>query len=291
MSPSEIRQAVEWACILEATAQKPGNVHPRASFADLDYLDFVRAALASSEPLSIAYLIGVGEAVLDVVKATQSASRSNVNLGIALLLAPLCAAAGSHDQTPISVPTLEQELQWELEALSIVDAKQAFEAIRRAVPGGLGTAPAQDVHNYPTISLLDAMKLAADRDSIARQYANGFQDVFDVGLAAISDAVQMDLSWERVVIRCHLAFMAAIPDTLIGRKLGAETALESQRRAQVVLDRNCGAEAVEELDAWLRADGNKRNPGASADLTAASLFVAAVTGVFPPQKHSASRRG
>jgi Triphosphoribosyl-dephospho-CoA synthetase len=93
------------------------------------------------------------------------------------------------------------------------------------------------------------------------------------------------------VIRCHLAFMAAIPDTLIGRKLGAETALESQRRAQVVLDRNCGAEAVEELDAWLRADGNKRNPGASADLTAASLFVAAVTGVFPPQKHSASRRG
>src|SRR3954466_2898261 len=93
MTPSEIRQAVELACILEATAQKPGNVHPRASFADLDYLDFVRAALASSEPLSNAYELGVGHAVFNAVRDSRGVTRSNVNLGIALLLAPLCKAA------------------------------------------------------------------------------------------------------------------------------------------------------------------------------------------------------
>jgi len=289
MTPSEIRQAVEWACILEATAQKPGNVHPRASFADLDYLDFVRAAIVSSGCLADAYLLGVGEAVLEAVKATKAVSRSNVNLGIALLLAPMCSAYKEYDH--ISVQHAELEIELELQSLSVADAEYAYEAIRLAKPGGLGDVAEQSVVEKPTVTLLHAMRLAADRDAVARQYANNFQDVFDVGLTAISDAVHLGLGWERVVIRCYLSLMAAIPDTLILRKLGPEIAEESRRRAEEVLENDCESSAVCEFDHWLRADGNKRNPGASADLTAASLFVAAVTGVFPPHERSASRRG
>jgi triphosphoribosyl-dephospho-CoA synthase len=42
--------------------------------------------------------------------------------------------------------------------------------------------------------------------------------------------------------------------------------------------------AVAELDAWLRAEGNARNPGTTADLVTACLFVAlrAATITLPP---------
>jgi triphosphoribosyl-dephospho-CoA synthase len=281
MTPGEIRQAVEWACILEATAQKPGNVHPRASFADLDYLDFVRAAIACSEPLSNAFENGVGRAVFEAVRETHGGSRSNVNLGIALLLAPLCKAAviwPSYSMTPMELRT---SVELEMSVLDFVDSDFAYRAIRLAKPGGLGSVDEEDVSKPPTMKLLQAMELAADRDAIARQYVNGFEDVFDVGLPAIEKAVEEGHGWEFAVLHCHLSFMAAIPDTLIARKLGTAMAEESQRRAQAVLDADCEAAAVRDFDAWLREDGNKRNPGASADLTAAALFVAKVTGVLP----------
>jgi triphosphoribosyl-dephospho-CoA synthase len=34
-----------------------------------------------------------------------------------------------------------------------------------------------------------------------------------------------------------------------------------------------GREALAELDGWLRAEGHRRNPGATADLLTAALFV------------------
>ena len=49
-----------------------------------------------------------------------------------------------------------------------------------------------------TVTLLEAMKLAADRDMIARQYANGFADVFDFGVPAFLDAFQR-FGWSRDV--------------------------------------------------------------------------------------------
>ena len=73
--------------------------------------------------------------------------------------------------------------------------------------------------------------------------------------------------------------MARHPDTLIARKCGLAVAEEAARRARQVLDGGWpkpGAAwaRLGELDAWLRADGHRRNPGATADLVAATLFVA-----------------
>ena len=42
------------ACLLEATAPKPGNVHPDASFVDLCYADFVGLAEVAAPALASA---------------------------------------------------------------------------------------------------------------------------------------------------------------------------------------------------------------------------------------------
>ncbi len=57
----------------------------------------------------------------------------------------------------------------------VEDAREVYAAIRLAAPGGLGRAVEQDVADEPTVTLLEVMRLAADRDDIAREYATGFE--------------------------------------------------------------------------------------------------------------------
>jgi triphosphoribosyl-dephospho-CoA synthase len=65
--------------------------------------------------------------------------------------------------------------------------------------------------------------------------------------------------------------MAQHPDTLIARKRGWAEAEEAARRAKAVLD--TGWTELHSFDAWLRAEGHARNPGATADVLTACLFV------------------
>jgi triphosphoribosyl-dephospho-CoA synthase len=72
--------------------------------------------------------------------------------------------------------------------------------------------------------------------------------------------------------------IAAVPDTLIARKRGRAAAEAVSARARAVLRRGgwytrAGRSAAARLDTMLRLDGNRLNPGTSADLIAASLFL------------------
>src|SRR5262245_59868106 len=159
-----IAECVQLACVLEATARKPGNVTRYQDFADMTYLDFVISAAAIAPVLEQTARLGVGRTVLEGVKATRRMVRPNTNLGILLLLAPLAAAN-------------DRPIDQVLTALTIDDSRAVFEAIRLVNPGGLGEAAEQDVRGEPTVPLRQAMALAADRDLVARQYANDFREV------------------------------------------------------------------------------------------------------------------
>jgi triphosphoribosyl-dephospho-CoA synthase len=168
-----------------------------------------------------------------------------------------------------------------LDGLTIGDARDAYRAIRLAAPGGLGASDEQDVAAEPTVSLREAMSLAADRDLVARQYATAFADVFEVGVPALHAHLGRRDDLEEAVIGAFLDLLALRPDSLIARKRGPAVAAEASRRADEArragsLD-PCGP-ALIDLDSWLRGDGHARNPGATADLVAATLFVALAGG-------------
>lgn len=263
LSPGKLAQV---ACILEATARKPGNVHRFADFEDLDHLDFLLAAAAVAEPLDRARVDGVGLAVLRAVEATRQVVATNANLGIVLLLAPMAAV-------PMGVE-LAEGLPPVLDSLSVDDARHVYRAIRLANPGGLGRADDQDVADEPTVTLREAMALAADRDLIARQYADGFRLVLDEGLPALRRHLDAGRPLEGAIVATAVEMLAAHPDSLIARKSGRDEADEASRRARRALDAGLTPDALASLDAWLRADGHRRNPGATADLAAAVLFAA-----------------
>jgi triphosphoribosyl-dephospho-CoA synthase len=258
------------ACLLEATARKPGNVHPSENFEDTTFLDFALSALAIGPALDRAAGRGVGAMVLDAVASTRRVVATNTNLGMVLLLAPLAAVARK-------VP-LREGVADVLSATTVDDARLVYRAIRLARPGGLGQATEQDVTAEPTQTLVDVMALAADRDTVARQYANSFGEVFDVGVPALRGALAAGRPLETAVIATHLRLLAEVPDTLIARKCGPDESREAARRAADVLrdgwpDSTTGILSCAGLDRWLRARGHARNPGTTADLVAAALFV------------------
>jgi triphosphoribosyl-dephospho-CoA synthase len=265
------------ACLWETTARNPGNAHRFRDFDDTTYVDFLMSAAATAPVLEGAPGRRVGQTVLEGVRATRRVVPANTNLGILLLLAPLAAVPPAEELRPGVTRVLE--------ALDVEDARAVYAAIRLAAPAGLGRVPEQDVTGEPTAGLRQVMALAADRDLVARQYANGFREVLEDGVPALHHGWQQAGSLEEALVGCHLHLLARYPDSLIARKRGQAEADEAARRAQDVLRRGWptsadGRAALEELDLWLRAAGRGRNPGTTSDLVTACLFVALRTGTI-----------
>jgi triphosphoribosyl-dephospho-CoA synthase len=270
--PPGIDLLAEVACIWEVSARKVGNVFPGVSFAETAALDFLLSAAAIRNAFRFPGSFRTAHVILQAVRETRTAVGQNTNLGIVLLLAPLFNA----HEPPLA---FRDAVHAGLQRLDVQDAKLIYEAIRLANPGGLGDAPEQDVRDEPTVTLLEAMRLAADRDMVARQYASGFADVFDFGVPAFLEAFAKFGCIEAAIIDSQLRWLAKYPDSLIARKNGRAVAEDVQQRAAEVL--RLGGIATPEgraagvaLDRHLRSDGNRLNPGTTADLITACLFVA-----------------
>jgi triphosphoribosyl-dephospho-CoA synthase len=273
------------ACRDELDTPKPGNVHVFADGHRMTAQDFLCSAEAAAGPLTE---LGapVGARILAAVEATFAAVGSNTNLGIILLCAPLAAAAEtcSHDLR-VSVARV-------LHMLDIGDAAAAFRAIARASPAGLGQVDEHDVRAPASVTLRDAMGEAAHRDRIARQYVTDFADVFDVGEPLLNAALGALPDRRSATLAVYLGFLSAFPDSHICRKYGLATADRVRRQASWLRVRALAAPRLEdvlpELLAWdkeLKDAGI--NPGTSADLTVATLFLHRLRGLLPTARNNA----
>lgn len=279
-----LREAFIWACTLDVAARKPGNVSVHSAGHGMQAALFVASARACAAPLC-APGRPVGERIEGAVRATQAAAGCNTNLGIVLLCAPLAAAC--ERASPAAAATgFAQALEQVLARLDLDDARAAFRAIALARPGGLGSAPQQDVSQPPSVGLRDAMALAADRDRIAHQYASGFADVLGLGLPVFEAALPAPTSLAvpqavaaRAMQRVYLEFLAALPDSHIVRKHGVAVAQTVMSEAAAWRERaRDGAPlddaALAHWDDRLKARG--LNPGTSADLSVAVALLAAL---------------
>jgi triphosphoribosyl-dephospho-CoA synthase len=282
--PELIAGAFRWACLAELEAPKPGNVHVFADGHRMSAAEFVASADAAALPLS-APGASVGARILGAVEATSAAVGSNTNLGIILLCAPL-AAAGENN-----IADLRASLVEVLQRLETKDTELAYRAIVLAGPAGLGQSTRHDVFGPATVSLLDAMAEASDRDSVARQYATGFFDIFHVGLPCLEEAVRRYADARWATLATYLEFLSIFPDTHIVRKYGFGTA-DEVRRAAAAMQRSFRATQNPQTmlsdlltwDAALKAEGI--NPGTSADLTVATLFANRLKAVLPSKRNS-----
>ena len=155
----------------------------------------------------------------------------------------------------------------------------AYTAIRLAGPAGLGAVEHYDVrHERLDISLRDAMALAQDRDTVAREYITSFEYTFNLGYPTLRRHWDQGHRLSDSIVQTFFTILAQVPDTLIVRKNGWLVAEKVSQSARKVLERGGiftaeGRQAAHNFDRAVRDDKHRLNPGTYADLLTAVLFV------------------
>ena len=281
-----IAQLAQIACIREACAPKPGNVNRARDFADTALEDFLISAAAIGPALENAAQAGVGQTIWRATADTRRWVQTNTNLGLILLLTPLVKACLAVAEAPDerSAPEwdfakVRQRLGAILDGLTVEDARHAYAAIRLVRPGGMGWVAQADVNDEPGITLLQAMALAQQRDAIAREYATGYRITFETSLPALKDAIACSGDFPKAIVQTFLTILAKVPDTLIARKRGFDVARQVSLRAGAIISLGGiftpeGQSGLAAMDQALRDEHHTLNPGTTADLTAAAIFLA-----------------
>ena len=277
LKPDEVAQAAQIACLWEVSADKPGNVTRHKDFWDLKHEDFLLSAVAIGPAIREAGEKTVGETILKAIRDTLRFVASNTNLGIVLLFAPLAKAYGPGK--------LRESLREVLDSLTVDDAQKAYRAIRLVNPGGMGRLEKYDISEEEEvdITLREAMWLAKDRDSIAKEYVTHFENTFEFGYPCLMRYWAESHKLLDSIVQTYLSILAEVPDTQIRRINGPAVAEDASQRAKRALKLGGvfsaqGREAVRELDRFLREEDDGLNPGTTADLVTASLFVALLSG-------------
>jgi len=271
----------ELALLLEvASTPKPGNVDRRRDHDDLRFEHFLTGAVGARPGLELAGTVGddppaVGEAFERAVRGMSQQDGGNTQFGCLLLLVPLVRAAATSRLSPDGLRTVTA-------ATTVDDAAafyRAFDHVDVAVDDPPPDATALDVRRgadaVPTLrerglTLADVMALSADRDGNAAEWTSGFERTFATAERVVDD----DGPVTDRLARAFLELLAERPDTLVAVEHGRERAEAVSREAAAVRDDLAAAEELAErfLDEGI-------NPGTTADLTAATAFIALERGV------------
>ncbi len=277
---AKIADAYRQACLSELAALKPGNVHRFADGHGMCVEEFVVSADVSAGPLTDPSL-GLGERIYRAVEATRNAVGCNTNLGILMLCAPLVQALFDD-----AAGTLRERLLRVLAKADTQDTAWLFHAIQLAAPAGLGHTDRHDVFQAPEAPLLEVMSHASERDLIARQFATGYADLFEYALPRLTHFDRKWRSREWAISGLYLGLLARHTDTHVERKYGLYKAVVTTLRAAELAqslssatDPECCRERLMQADEEFKHAGI--NPGTSADLTVATLFIAHLEPLFP----------
>ncbi|MDT8311471.1 MAG: triphosphoribosyl-dephospho-CoA synthase [Methylophaga sp.] len=277
LSEQQLADCIHWACEQEVMAPKPGNVNPDSGGHQMQIDDFLRSAAAIA-PVMAQPDFTVGQRILQAVIATRQVVDCNTNLGIILLFAPITQASWQCSQFSELPAALEEVLQ----NLTVADAEDCYQAIQMAEAGNLGETSEQDIRRKPTVTLREAMFLAQNRDSIARQYVNNYKEVWEIAFKQLTNSLNCGEKVEWATAFAYLNVLSRVPDTLISRKFSRHQAQVISENAQFFIAKMNNTPTLRSMQHELR-DWDQQlkrlaiNPGTTADICAAALLLHALS--------------
>ena len=291
--------AAQSGCVLEASVDKPGNVGPSHDFSDTCYEDFLLSGLAIGRAVRRAVEFGMlyktGESGIGALihAAVEDSAKQhlgkNTNLGMAILMIPLSASAGvaigSGDFTRSAI---RKGVSKVTTGSTPEDTIELYHAITGS-QAEVGSSRRFDVNDQKSrqkvlengMNLHDIFKVSK-WDSIAKELISEMEVTYTIGLPALEKEFEKTGSVRSSILQCFMEILATVPDTLIERKCRRETAIEVSNEARSILEKGMRAKDIAAFDAKLRCEGNKYNPGTTADLTASSIMAASLEGLFTP---------
>jgi len=278
LMPERVAQCAVLAMLFElSSSPKPGNVDRCHDFSDIGFHHFLTSAV-SAYPIFFKAARGrcsPGSLILEGVEAWLEWNlKSNTHFGSLVLMTPIAIAAGRAGE-------LRSNLEDVLEESTVDDAIDFYRAF------ALAGARVTDVDSFSLKdqnwkealkksgkSLLDLMRLSAGHDLVAREWSSNYSRTFRIAERLAAQTGQW--GYNDGVVRTFLEVLEEVPDSLISAKFGQKTALEVSRLAgEALLDPTLGK--AKKLDDDLLA--RDINPGSTADLIAASLFVSLLNGL------------
>jgi triphosphoribosyl-dephospho-CoA synthase len=300
------------AALLEVSAYpKPGNVHRLMDFPDTKYEHFLAGGVALGSRMRelaengdrighgsrIWSELGIGENILTSVKDMMAwQSGGNVHLGIILLFSPLAAAAGSvMKEGVVGLEELRNVLDKVISGATPLDSVNIYKAIDKAMSReNLGSVNQLDVKDTSSLDRIldegltprDIFMKCQERDAICNEWVTGFNVTFTEGYPFLRKRLDEGASINEATVDTFLKILAEHPDSLIQRKSGKKAAITVNQKAREIVQAGgasteAGVKMLWSLDDELSSENGSLNPGTTADLTAASLFLLLLTGWRP----------
>ena len=284
MNADEIAKIAQIASALEVSGYpKPGNVHRTRDFEDMEFEDFIISGIVIGDTIREATRDvdvnnpQLGKYILQAVSETDRWIKNNTNLGIVMMLTPIavaCRISNSFDE-------IRDNIKLIMSNTSVDDACDLYDAINIADAGGMGDQDEYDVSSDNAKqelkdnnqTMFDVLKISAPWDMLAREMTSDMPAVFEIGYPAYYE-FRKEKSKNESCVLTFLTILSQVPDTLISRKYGSDEALKISMMTRDLLnlkDSSDFQEKLKEFDDYLFK--NKYNPGTTADLTAASIFV------------------
>ncbi|MEM2214772.1 MAG: triphosphoribosyl-dephospho-CoA synthase [Candidatus Nezhaarchaeales archaeon] len=297
---------------------KPGNVHRLRDRWGKKFEHFVAGSVAIGPIVKEAFMrgyrawlqgdlssINIGKLIEKAVKHQLKVhSAGNTHLGVIMLFIPIASSipmwiAGSRDISDLGVATLEV-----LKTTTLADAVALMRGIKLAKPSGLGRPPkglpdALKEKQRIDMTLYEILESSSRWDGVAGELVSGLRTSLKVGLPSLIKTYEKTKDLNIAIVHCFLSILSHKPDTFIARnvglakapnasidkavELGMQEARRISERAREALEAGGlttieGRKVIKDLDEELEAKGPAYNPGTTADLTAASIFLALLSG-------------
>ncbi len=295
MDSNFVAKCAQIASVLEVSGHpKPGNVHRTQDFHDMVFEDFLLSGIAIGETMQKAAenghkyhnqpehwdKIGLGQLILDAVIETDHWVANNTNLGIIMLLTPICAAAGMTE----NIKDLRNKIHRIMMSTTPQDAVNLYHAINIADAGGMGEQEELDVSSDSSaqkllddeINMFNVLEISSQWDKLSYELTNQMPVTFETGFPVFKK-IKSEYGTNQATVNTFLTILSQVPDTLISRKYGEEKAREVSNDAMHILEEGGiltkkGQELLEKFDQELIK--NSLNPGTTADFTASSIIIA-----------------
>ncbi len=289
MNEDYVARSAQLALLLEVSAYpKPGNVDRTHDFIDTRYEHFIASSVAlypilrETAARGSSNGPGVGELIRRGVEESVAwQSGGNTHFGALLLFVPLAMAAGACER--YEMEKLKRKAMEIMLNTSMADAIEVYTAFPRAKVKVRRDVPELDVMDEASIkeirekklSLHAILTISASYDLISRELVGGFEITFKY--APLIKDFAREKRINDTITHAYLRLLSEEEDTFITMKFGPEKSRYVKERAQWIVGRGYKRKEIEEFDRALIREG--LNPGSTADIIAAALFITILGGL------------
>ncbi len=281
MDTTHIARCAQLAMLLEVSATpKPGNIDRDHNYEDTRFEHFLASAVGVYPVLEKAARSSSGAGALiheAVVESSRWQNGGNTHFGAFLLLIPLVMAGGRCENTKC-LKVQVQKIVRETTVDDAIELYRAFSEVKVKVKPvddlDLGEVSSIEKIKARGLPLFSLMEIASSYDMIAEEWVNGFKKTFECA-ASIRDKIRKHGINDAVVLT-FMELLSVNKDTFIQTKFDNKRAEEVSLRAKERLQKGDIAD-IRSFDEELLKKGI--NPGSTADIIIAGLFVSLFEGM------------